>query len=60
MIDVKIDPDTCENHQVCREVCPEDVFELRAGKIVVARAEHCTECWLCVQNCPVGAVTIEA
>ncbi len=59
MIDVKIDYTVCENHQICREVCPDDVFELRTGKIVVMRQENCSECWLCVQNCPTGAVTIE-
>ncbi|MCI4397614.1 MAG: 4Fe-4S binding protein [Acidobacteria bacterium] len=60
MIEVVIDYEICENNQFCREVCPDDVFELRLGKIIVARPEACTECWLCVQNCPTGAVTIEA
>ena len=59
MIDVQIDYAVCEGHQVCREVCPDDVFEWRNGKMVVAAAENCSECWLCVQNCPTAAVSLE-
>jgi len=59
MIDVKIDYELCEGHQVCRDVCEEDVFEWRSGKMVVANTEKCTECWLCVQNCPTAAVSLE-
>jgi NAD-dependent dihydropyrimidine dehydrogenase PreA subunit len=59
MIDVKIDYETCENSEFCFEVCPEDVFEIKSQQVVVVRPESCTSCWLCVQNCPTGAVTIE-
>lgn len=59
MVDVKIDYSQCETSGFCLEVCPEDVFELRGIKMVVARAENCTECWLCVKNCPTGAVSLD-
>lgn len=59
MIDVKIDYEACEDNRFCFEVCPEDVFALRNSKIVVDNADTCTMCWLCVNNCPTGAVTIE-
>ena len=59
MIDVKIDYEACEDSRFCFEVCPEDVFVLRNSQIVVDNADNCTMCWLCVNNCPTGAVTIE-
>ena len=59
MVEVTIDRDACENNQFCFEVCPEEVFEIRNQLVVVVRPENCTSCWLCVQNCPTGAVSIE-
>ena len=59
MVEVTIDRDTCENNQFCFEVCPEEVFEIRNQLVVVVRPENCTYCWLCVHNCPTGAVSIE-
>ena len=58
-VNVQIDYDTCENSGYCLQVCPEDVFQVRGASIQVTKPENCTECWLCVQNCPTGAVTIE-
>jgi len=59
MVDVKIEAIVCELSGFCKDVCPENVFAERAGRIVVVNPEECTECWLCVQNCPTGAVTID-
>lgn len=59
MFDVKIDYETCENNEFCYDVCPEDVFDKQTSRIVVARPDSCSGCWLCVNNCPTGAVTIE-
>jgi NAD-dependent dihydropyrimidine dehydrogenase PreA subunit len=55
---VRIDHDLCENTEVCVELCPEDVLEIGKGHAVVARAEACTECWICVENCVSGAIDI--
>jgi NAD-dependent dihydropyrimidine dehydrogenase PreA subunit len=59
MVDVLIDRDLCEDSGYCLQVCPDDVFQMRAAQIVVVKPENCSECWLCVQNCPSGAVSIE-
>ena len=59
MADVKINPDHCENNQLCFDICPENVFEIDRGKIKVVKPEECTECFLCIENCPTGAVSIE-
>ncbi|MGA9753189.1 MAG: 4Fe-4S binding protein [Acidobacteriota bacterium] len=54
-----IDYEVCENSGYCFELCPEDVFELKVSQVVVVRPESCTGCWLCVEHCPTGAVTVE-
>ncbi len=59
MVDVKIEEVVCEYSGFCMDVCPEDVFAMKKGRIVVQNPDECTECWLCVQNCPTGAVTID-
>lgn len=59
MADVYINPNLCENHQLCIEVCPEGVFEIERGRVVVKKPDECTICYLCVENCPSGAITVE-
>ena len=59
MADVTINPILCENNQLCFDICPEGVFTIDRGKIVISKADDCTECFLCVENCPTGAVSIE-
>jgi len=55
---IRIDYDLCDNTGACAMVCPEDVIDLRNGHSTVVKAEACTECWLCVENCATGAVEI--
>jgi len=50
--------DFCEATGVCAEVCPEDVLEAVGGSPRVVKAEACTECWICVENCVSGAIEI--
>lgn len=59
MADVKINPILCENNQLCFDICPEGVFAIDKGKVVVAQPDDCTECFMCVENCPTGAVSID-
>jgi|GEM_PF-985607 len=56
---VTIDYEVCENSGFCFELCPEEVFELKVSQVIVAHPESCTGCWLCVEHCPTGAVTVE-
>ena len=45
---------------MCISVCPQDVIELRGRKAVIRDLDSCMECGACRQNCPVGAVEVEA
>ncbi len=56
---VEIDTDICDNSQNCHAVCPEDVFEIQNGRVVIVRASDCTACFKCVEVCPAGAVTVD-
>ena len=58
LVAIRIDYDLCDNTGACALVCPEDVIDLRNGHSTVVKAEACTECWLCVENCNSGAVEI--
>ena len=53
---IRIDFDVCDDTGACILVCPEDVIERINGITTIARGEACTECWLCVENCPSSAV----
>ena len=54
-----IDNDLCESTGCCEMVCAEDVFERSGGRTRVVNAAACTACWICVDNCVTGAVTVD-
>jgi NAD-dependent dihydropyrimidine dehydrogenase PreA subunit len=56
---VKIDYDLCEATGCCASVCPEDVLEHENGRTTVTKGEACTDCWICVDNCVSGAITVD-
>jgi len=56
---VLIDQEACEHTGVCEQVCPEDVFLFDNGISRVIRAHNCTYCWICVENCVSGAITLD-
>lgn len=56
-ITIEIDLDKCVGSAECVDVCPVEVFELVDGKATAPNVEECTECCLCVDSCPAGAIT---
>ncbi len=44
----------------CVEDCPDDVLEVKEGKLVIVHPENCTDCGTCELSCPEGAITTEA
>jgi Pyruvate/2-oxoacid:ferredoxin oxidoreductase delta subunit len=57
-VPIRIDYDLCERTGACVTVCPEDVIEDVGGQPTITRAEACTECWICVENCTSGAIEV--
>ncbi len=51
-----IDPKRCRGCGLCVEACPQEVFEVEKGKVVVKRPGDCAECYLCVEYCPEDAI----
>jgi NAD-dependent dihydropyrimidine dehydrogenase PreA subunit len=49
----------CIHCGMCSEVCPQGVFEKKAGKIFIGNRDRCMECGACMVNCPVAAVTVK-
>lgn len=47
--------DACPGNGLCVEVCALDAIEVVDDSIVIT--EECTDCGLCVMNCPRGALS---
>jgi MinD superfamily P-loop ATPase len=55
---IRIDYDLCDETGACAMVCPEDVIAKEHSYPTVVDPRACTECWICVENCPSGAIEI--
>ena len=58
---ITLERELCVGADFCREVCPEGVFDRRAGQreIELARPERCIRCTACVVQCPTDALFLE-
>lgn len=61
---VIVDTTLCDGIGACAQSCPADVLEVKEKTkgipvSTVVRPDDCLECGLCVDACPVGAITIE-
>jgi NAD-dependent dihydropyrimidine dehydrogenase PreA subunit len=54
----QVDVKKCIGCGTCVSVCPQNVFEMKAGKSHVARPKDCVGCGACVDNCPVQAIKL--
>ena len=59
VVRVIVNQSACERTGVCEQVCPEDVFLFENQRTRVIRASNCTYCWICVENCVSGAITLD-
>ena len=53
---ITVDHDLCVGHGICSEDCPENVYDIVEGKSVATRVDDCSECCICVEGCPEGAI----
>ena len=53
-----LDEDKCIGCNLCTEVCPQSVFEMRQNKAHIVDFNACMECGACVNNCPSEAISV--
>jgi NAD-dependent dihydropyrimidine dehydrogenase PreA subunit len=57
---VSIDEKKCSGCRRCHTVCPTDVFAIGGnGKAYVAFGADCHVCFLCVDDCPEKAISLD-
>lgn len=54
-----LDREKCTGCDLCREVCPRDVFRREGRKIAIAGKDRCMECGACVLNCAFDALSVD-
>jgi NAD-dependent dihydropyrimidine dehydrogenase PreA subunit len=57
-IRIDINESWCKACEICVEVCPRDVLEMRDFVAKVVDLENCTGCQLCEQLCPDFAIVV--
>jgi NAD-dependent dihydropyrimidine dehydrogenase PreA subunit len=57
---IRLDQGKCTGCEICRIVCPHDVFEISNMKAALVRKNNCIECGACDVNCPVNAIEVES
>jgi Fe-S-cluster-containing hydrogenase component 2 len=55
---VSIDPDTCDQCDICRTVCPVQAIRQAEGYNYIVQ-EECIQCTFCVNYCPEDAITVQ-
>lgn len=62
---VKVDWNKCNGDEVCVQVCPVNVFEMKnlpeysdTPKSVPVRESECIMCMACTTQCPTEAITV--
>lgn len=50
----------CSGCTMCLIVCPHAVFAMVDKKADIIDRDACMECGACAQNCPDGAITVQA
>ncbi len=55
---IVIIPRYCKGCDICVNVCPAAVLDMKDFKVCVVDIEACTECMLCENSCPDFAIEI--
>ena len=60
VVTLELDAGKCVGCGMCILVCPHEVFGLNDGRVHIDYRDACMECGACAQNCPAGAVSVQA
>lgn len=55
----RVDARRCTLCRACDDVCPQHLFSLLDGRIVVQEEWRCIRCGACMRVCPTGALLVE-
>ena len=58
MVEVKVDLEKCNGDEICVQICPTGVFEMKDGKSVVVDNDACVVCRACEVQCPEQAIEV--
>ena len=56
---LNIVPEKCTGCGMCKNVCPQGVFEIKDGKAFIKHKDYCMECGACVKNCSFKALSVK-
>ena len=55
----RIDEERCTLCRSCDDVCPQHLFSVIDGRVVVQEEWRCIRCGACIRACPTGALLVE-
>lgn len=53
-----INKEICNECQICYAICPEDVFYVEEGVVLVGHPDECWHCGACMIDCPLNAIDL--
>ena len=59
VVSLELNQDRCIGCQLCVQVCPHEVFEMKQLKAAIVNRDACMECGACSQNCPASAIAVK-
>ncbi len=55
---IAIDEEKCTVCGECVKICPNEIYKLENGRVIVANAKDCSNCQSCISMCEPQAITI--
>jgi len=60
VVTLKFNAEACTGCGMCTRVCPQEVFRIEDGRVVLADRDACMECGACAKNCPAEAISVKS
>ena len=55
---IEINEAWCKGCEICVDMCPHDVLEMKEGVVKVKNIDNCTICTICELHCPDFAIVV--